>query len=256
MDTKTVMKWRRYLVENGWLVETGEVAGSKYEEPTTGSWKVPVVRVDDPTTKAERKCSQPVVNLESSCSKSVVSVGESPTLDRRGMNKIPVVRVDDPTPKKGVGNSPTPIQPNASVGNIPTDDLTSKTDISGVGEIPTPQNSYKGLLVIGSSYGSEYDSSSQYDSPSRCRVLVELPTNAANKSAKTSNSSDNHKAKDGTPWPDDFNSWTNVQRTTWLDDHKTPLGVSVTSKTTAKPNSKPPCPHCGVVPAAFGCDCI
>jgi len=26
-------------------------------------------------------------------------------------------------------------------------------------------------------------------------------------------------AKDGTPWPDDFNSWTNPERCRWLDDH-------------------------------------
>jgi hypothetical protein len=48
MVKNTIIKWQRYLLEHGWLVETGETAGDKYTNPTNGSWKVPVLRVDHP----------------------------------------------------------------------------------------------------------------------------------------------------------------------------------------------------------------
>jgi hypothetical protein len=47
MSQPTIIKWQRYLKENGWLVETGETAADKYSNPTPGAHKVPVVRVDD-----------------------------------------------------------------------------------------------------------------------------------------------------------------------------------------------------------------
>ena len=47
-DRKTVIKWRDYLKENGWLIETGDHASDRYAKPTQGSHRVPVVRVDDP----------------------------------------------------------------------------------------------------------------------------------------------------------------------------------------------------------------
>ena len=47
-DRKTVIKWRDYLKEKGWLIETGDHASDRYTKPTQGSHRVPVVRVDDP----------------------------------------------------------------------------------------------------------------------------------------------------------------------------------------------------------------
>jgi hypothetical protein len=47
-DRKTVIKWRDYLKEHGWLVETGDHASDRYARPTQGSHRVPVVKVDDP----------------------------------------------------------------------------------------------------------------------------------------------------------------------------------------------------------------
>jgi hypothetical protein len=76
MDTKTVMKWQRYLKELGWLVETGETAADKYgSKATRGSNKVKVVRVDDPTKRTVGNI--PRVNLSSDTEQ--ITVGKSPT---------------------------------------------------------------------------------------------------------------------------------------------------------------------------------
>jgi hypothetical protein len=42
------MKWQRYLLANGWLKLTGGCAADKYDKPTRGASKVPIMRVDDP----------------------------------------------------------------------------------------------------------------------------------------------------------------------------------------------------------------
>src|SRR5271157_1700009 len=47
LDTKTIMKWQRWMLERGWLVDTGETAADMYgDEATGGSRRVPVLRVD------------------------------------------------------------------------------------------------------------------------------------------------------------------------------------------------------------------
>jgi hypothetical protein len=48
VDRNTVMKWQRYLIENGWLKLTGGGAADKYDNPTRGASKVLTMRVDDP----------------------------------------------------------------------------------------------------------------------------------------------------------------------------------------------------------------
>ncbi len=50
----TVIKWRDYLITNGWLVKTGATAAERYVKPTNGAWKVPTVRVDDPSKGAPK----------------------------------------------------------------------------------------------------------------------------------------------------------------------------------------------------------
>jgi hypothetical protein len=55
MDRKTIIKWQKYLFEHGWLVKTGATAAERYSKPTPGSHKVPVVRVDDPTSKVSKE---------------------------------------------------------------------------------------------------------------------------------------------------------------------------------------------------------
>jgi len=49
MDKKTVIKWKNYLLDTGWLVKTGGTAAEHYSNPSQGAHRVPVVRVDDPT---------------------------------------------------------------------------------------------------------------------------------------------------------------------------------------------------------------
>jgi Helix-turn-helix domain len=49
MTLNTVIKWKKYLLETGWLIKLEGSAGDRYSEPTNGSWNVPIIRVDDPT---------------------------------------------------------------------------------------------------------------------------------------------------------------------------------------------------------------
>lgn len=53
LSKHTVIEARRWLIENGWLRDTGHVAAMKYENPTQGAYSVRVFSVDDPTKGAE-----------------------------------------------------------------------------------------------------------------------------------------------------------------------------------------------------------
>jgi hypothetical protein len=69
MSKPTVIKWQRYLLSHGWLVSTGESAAQKYTNATHGAHRVPVVRVDDPTSGGKE--SLPPKNFtQGSCSGS------------------------------------------------------------------------------------------------------------------------------------------------------------------------------------------
>jgi Helix-turn-helix domain len=66
-DTKTVIKWLKYLLECGRLTNTGDTAADRYSKPTRGSYKVRVLSVGNFPT------SETPANLVKN------SVGESPT---------------------------------------------------------------------------------------------------------------------------------------------------------------------------------
>lgn len=182
MDTKTVMKWQRYLLENGWLVQVGATAADRYSKPSRGANKVPVVRVDDPL-----KCG---------------GVGISPTRPEMSENLL-----HPKLPTKVYGSS------SGSGCRSNCVPLTS-TDTGEFASLPTlpsvekkPENQKPKAKPI---------------------VPVPVPKPPASATRKKVRA-----AKDGTPWPDDFNSWTNVARTEWLDKHsrpKEPTFVPVTSK--------------------------
>jgi len=55
----TVIKWRNYLIDNGWLVKTGGTAAQRYSKPTNGAWMVPIVRVDDPVAGGGSSNNEP-----------------------------------------------------------------------------------------------------------------------------------------------------------------------------------------------------
>lgn len=48
MDRKTVIKWKKYLLDTGWLITLEGSAADHYSKPSQGSHRVPVIRVDDP----------------------------------------------------------------------------------------------------------------------------------------------------------------------------------------------------------------
>lgn len=49
MARHTVIKWKKYLLETGWLIKTGGTAAEHYSKRTQGSHQVETIRVDDPT---------------------------------------------------------------------------------------------------------------------------------------------------------------------------------------------------------------
>jgi hypothetical protein len=58
------------------------------------------------------------------------------------------------------------------------------------------------------------------------------PASASRKKVRT--------ATDGTPWPNDFNSWTNLDRTKWLHDHSGDNPVSFPVEPKTESPQKPP----------------
>src|SRR4051812_32198628 len=51
---KTIIKWRKYLLNTGWLLRLSGYAASRYSKPTRGSHSVGIYRVNDPTEKGGR----------------------------------------------------------------------------------------------------------------------------------------------------------------------------------------------------------
>jgi hypothetical protein len=162
-----------------------------------------------------------------------------------GSWQVPVVRVDDPL--KGGSKI------------IPPEEGGSKIE-PGVPKSNQCQNhtqgSSYGSKVIGSSSGSS--SGSSYPSlPSRQEPSQKtgLPKTGTPQNPKTQTNTPPRarvkRAKDGTPYPLDFDSWTNVQRCNWLDEHKAELGSGldtlddVATKEETKPTT--PCTSCGSV---------
>ena len=86
LDTKTIMKWQRWMLERGWLVDTGETAADVYgKKATRGSKKVRVLRVDDPTKGVS--VSQTAKNAYE-CQSSDSSVGNIPTVNGQWENVL------------------------------------------------------------------------------------------------------------------------------------------------------------------------
>jgi hypothetical protein len=144
----------------------------------------------------------------------------------RGAHKVPVVRVDDPT--KGAGN-------------IPAVEIPTKLESCGAGESLAPKNSSKGYgydsEVIGSSSASPSGSrcGDEYGLTHACDATPKKRTEEQTQNLKTNTNTKTKYvrcAKDGTPWPNDFDSWTNAQRTEWLLDHD-PTGVGTSAPTRA-----------------------
>ena len=80
-DTKTVMKWQRFLLEQGRIVDTGERAANRYSKPTAGSHRVPVIRAEAPSAGNVPKLETPskLENLSVGKIPTEGSVGEFPT---------------------------------------------------------------------------------------------------------------------------------------------------------------------------------
>ena len=167
----TVIKWRTYLIDNGWLM-MGATAAERYSHPTNGAWKVPVVRVDDPIAGGGSSKNEPLDGV--------------------------VQQMNHPNFEPKVYGSGSSSGSSSSSDSIP---YASAGEVASLSSLPSGEEKHenqkptaKPILPV--------------PSPN---PVTPPPASATRKKVKT--------AKDGTRWPDDFNSWTNLDRTNWLHDH-------------------------------------
>lgn len=161
---------------------------------------------------------------------------EKPT---RGAHKVSVYSVDDPSAK------------NADAKTAPANVIPPKNadKVSGSGSSSGSNSTYVPLTVaIASKHASlpslpSVEGKPENQKPTAKPILPvpvpnsvppppPPPASASRKKVRT--------AKDGTPWPGDFNSWTNVDRTKWLHDHSREAPVSPSVAPKQKLPQKPP----------------
>jgi hypothetical protein len=169
MARNTIIKWRDYLIDNGWLVKLGASAAERYSRPTNGSWKVPVVRVDDP-------------------SKHDIEDKSSAIYDA-------MQRMNHPKIAHKVSASD-------SAFAFALDSASSSESESGCGRAPVA--SLQGPLPAGEKTRKPKTTRTSFPSA--------VPIPAARKKIKA--------AQDGTPYPPDFDDWSNVERCCWLEERK------------------------------------
>ena len=131
-------------------------------------------------------------------------------------HQVPVVRVDDPTKR------PKPSDANPTNEGSPIKPGTNQKcpNVSTVRKIRTK------VVVVGCSC-SGVDCTGKCDmshvvnspSPKETKDKTEKPKTLA-APAPPQSATRKKAAKDGTPYPPDFDSWTNLARCAWLEQHK------------------------------------
>lgn len=166
MDRKTIVKWRRYLVQHGWLVQTGETAADMYSKATRGAHDVLVYRVDDPTKgnsgeipltedgkiPAGGECLHPKNSTQDSGSVSASVSGSCSGSESRSLSSSP----SSPDPAAAL---PQPTKIVASLPDTPQiEDRTERQDRGAAphtpaGGTPAPPCGRMGVLGLD---GKEY----------------------------------------------------------------------------------------------------
>jgi hypothetical protein len=187
MSQPTIIKWQRYLKENGWLVETGETAADKYSNPTPGAHKVPVVRVDDGAKvslppKGGAKVSLPPKNFSKASSSG--SAYASPSESRCSYQS---------DSESGSGLIAAHLLEAAEAKAKPK---ATATESSSEPSLVQPVQSSLSAGAV----------------PAKppCRPLK-----------------DKRVAKDGTPWPENFDSLSQPDKVCWLMEHDPTPGVKI-----------------------------
>ena len=135
----------------------------------------------------------------------------------RGANKVPVVRVDDPI--KGVGIIATGVLENLLHPKIPTKVYGSS---SGSGSSSESSCDSTCNAIVRETVASLPTLPSVEEEPAKQKPkATPKPTTPVAPPVSATPIQDKRKkaAKDGTPYPPDFNSWSNVARCEWLAAH-------------------------------------
>lgn len=188
LSRNTLRKHRKWLLKHGWLVDTGKVAADMYEDATRGSHQVKVLRANDPRPKGSE-------------------FDPSRAHDTRMGSKF------DPVPRLRSDFDPSDVM--GSKFGVPKND----------------PNVYSSCF--GSSCSSKSSSSCYCSSDYQCSAVVNQspPVRPASQGEEpkpkpettpkpTPVPSKLKTAKNGTPYPEAFDSWPNAKRLTWLEQNK------------------------------------
>jgi hypothetical protein len=223
MSLATVKRWKRWLIENHWLVATGGTAADKYARPSKGAHQVRVYRADDPTKNSDTTASLP--HRAASRPLDHPSTAASPQPQSKSSCSSGAV--------EGVG--------------VAQHEPTSQQELG----LKMSHKVYGSDCVLDSGYKSAYpsrsrsNSQSSSDSGSRrfaaaggqdgtLTSLRSVPPSAGEPKTNTNTNSPEptpvrkHRcAPDGTPYPDEFDTcWSNPQRCEWLESHRKPASAA------------------------------
>lgn len=215
----TILKWRKYLLETGWLLRLTGYASDRYSKPTRGSHSVAVYRVNDPTKDEEGSRGEPIQATKGSHGEPIDGNDERgfTTFTPHEMNPrfIPVsmsLPLSEALPV--AVTSPTSADADMSeLQSLRDSKSTPTTKAKTKAKTPTTGSGSDAALPVKLKSNSKYDA----------------------------------------PFPYDFDSWSQVDRTRWSMEHsvQTPKGSIVAEKqATARPlqpPSTPPPPAAGML---------
>lgn len=204
LSKHTVIEARRWLVQNGWLKDTGHVAAMKYDDPSQGSYTVKVFSVDDPTKGAE-----------------VAPGAKVAPRFRKGGADSARAEVAPPSAKFAPNGSAVAF---ASTGTTTGTDTLTSTVRSHVSEsVPTGKDP---SLRETKNQQQQQQNQNQNQRPSRSSYATAW------------------LAKYDAPKPVDFNSWTVSARAVWVENHRLRPGMSPalapSQETVTSPVQTPP----------------
>jgi len=219
LSRTTIIRWRDYLLKTGWLLRLTGYAASRYSKPTRGSHTVAVYRVNDPTKdKGFNNCT-------------LIKVKKGAIIEPLADDEVKGCKIF--TPQK-LDTRFIPVSMSLPLSEAVSEAVTSPTSASADGSDPSLRDSLT--------------------TTSKAKTKTKTP--ASGIPATPVEAKAKHSPKYDAPFPYDFNTWSQVDRTRWSMEHSVsrstdPVPSIPSERRASPPNSAPPptggthtCPAC------------
>jgi hypothetical protein len=231
MSRHTVIEAKKFLLANGWLVAPGGTAADKYTPATPGASKVLIYRADDPISGG-RSVRSRVGLKDSSAAEYPRSTYVADGASEGSAEIAPAASAESAPRVKGDGAVFAPkVSGSGSSSGLDLDSDSASVSVSA------STYGYGAYVTKPSLPSGEVPPSAEEKKPkpnTKTNINTKSPSPAP-ESATCSNRK--RSAPDGTAFPSEFDSWSNVQRLLWLEEHKLPSAKPETASAPAKPET-------------------